>query len=153
MDEFDDEAVVMEQLNVFCKMCKPGTVIKRTKNKFNEKDALVFFNKKLSAIIECKRRYRVYDSWILEVPKVMHWIEQYPDLDFIYLNRCPLGDFYLNVKKLKLKKHIKNGTLASLDGSNGVKYMLGSRLDRGWNSDQDREWLLISNDLFKKVKS
>ena len=151
MDEFDDTLVVADQLKVFEKRWKKGTVIKQMKSKYNEKDGLAFYKNKLVSIVECKRRYRVYDSWILELPKVMHWYNNYRDLDFVYLNRTPLGDFYLDVKQLGLDKYIEDGSIKSLDGSNGIEYKVGSRTDRNRYNDYDRDWLLISNKFFKPV--
>ena len=153
MSNFNDDDVVMDQLNNFSKMCGPGTVIKKTIGKFNEKDGLVFFDKKLVAIVECKKRSRLFTDWILEVKKLKHWLKDYPDLKYIYLNRTPLGDFYLVVDRLKIKKYILHNTYHILDGSRGIEYRLGSRTDRGLSSDYDREWLLVNDNLFKKVKS
>jgi hypothetical protein len=46
-----------------------------------------------------------------------------------------------------------HNTYHILDGSRGIEYRLGSRTDRGLSSDYDREWLLVNDSLFKKVKS
>lgn len=151
MNSFDDKVDVQQQLDAFLSKCKPGTVIKKLNGKYNQKDALVFFNGKLVGIIECKKRNKIYTDWILEVKKVKHWLESYPDLDFIYLNRTPLGDYYLNVACLKIKKYIKNNAYMYLDGSKGIQFKIGSREDRGLDSDKDREWLMISNKFFKKI--
>jgi len=152
INEFDDDVVVADQLKVFQEhRCSRGVVIKQMKNKYNEKDALVFKKKKLVAIIECKKRTRIFPDYILEVKKVLHWMNNYPELDFIYLNRLPIGDFYLNVKDLGLEKCIKDGSYKSLDGTNGITFEIGSRTDRNKYTDYNREWLKISPNLFKKV--
>lgn len=153
VNEFDDAVTVADQLRVFQEYkCTSGVVIKQMKNPFNEKDALAFKNNKLVSIIECKRRTRIFPSWILEVKKVMHWWNNYRDLDFVYLNRFTFGDYYLLVNKLGLEEHIKNDTLKTLDGSNGITYRLGSRTDRNRYTDYDRDWLMIDQNLFKKIK-
>ena len=61
------------------------------------------------------------------------------------------GNFYLDVKKLGLDKYIEDGSIKSLDGSNGIEYKVGSRTDRNRYNDYDRDWLLISNKFFKPV--
>ena len=153
VDEFDDAVTVADQLRVFQQYkCSKDVVIKQMKSKFNEKDALVFHKNKLVSIIECKRRTRIFPSWILEVKKVMHWYENYQDLSFIYLNRFTFGDYYLKVHELGLEEHIKNDTLKTLDGSNGIRYCLGTRTDRNRYTDYDRDWLMIDQSLFKKIK-
>lgn len=152
-NEFDDSLIVADQLRVFAEAkCKRNVVIKQMKFKYNQKDAMIFKGTDLVAIVECKRRHRIYTSWILELPKVMHWYNNYRDQDFIYLNRHPLGDYYINVKELGLEKYIEDGTIKQLDGSDGIEYECGSRLDRGMSSDYNRDWLKISNRFFKKIK-
>ena len=54
--------------------------------------------------------------------------------------------------EIKIKKYILHNTYHILDGSRGIQYRLGSRTDRGLNSDYDREWLMVNDSLFKKVK-
>ena len=157
MEYFNDEVVNASMLKKFGESTLKNKMEIKTLGRFDKKDALVYSKKtsNLLAVIECKNRkqdFLRFKDYILEVDKVKHWLQYYPDLKFIYLNRFEgEEDYYLEVDKLGLEKHILDGTYKKLIGKNGIRFQYGSCNQVRWKADQDREWLLVDRNLFKKV--